>query len=59
LVQKNEEKSQLGRSRYRWEDNIKLDLREIGYGDVDWIHLAEDRFHWQPLVNTLLNLRVP
>jgi hypothetical protein len=42
----------------RWEDNIKMDLREIGFGDVDWIHWAEDRDRWRALVNTVMNLRV-
>jgi hypothetical protein len=49
----------LGRPRRRWEDNIKMDLREIGFGDVDWIHLAQDRDRWRALVNTVMNLRVP
>jgi hypothetical protein len=49
----------LGRPRRRWEDNIKMDLREIGFGDVDWIHLAQDRDRWLALVNTVMNLRVP
>jgi hypothetical protein len=49
----------LGRPRHRWEDNIKMDLREIGFGDVDWIHWAQDRDRWQALVNTVMNLRVP
>jgi hypothetical protein len=43
LVGKPEGRRPLGRPRHRWEDNIKLDLREIGFGDVDWIHLAQDR----------------
>jgi hypothetical protein len=47
------------RPRHRWEDNIKMDLREIGFGDVDWIHLAQDRDSWQALVNTVMNLLVP
>jgi hypothetical protein len=47
------------RPRRRWEDNIKMDLREIGFGDVDWIHWALDRDRWQALVNTVMNLRVP
>jgi hypothetical protein len=47
------------RPRRRWEDNIKMDLREIGFGDVDWIHLAHDRDRWWALVNTVMNLRVP
>jgi hypothetical protein len=49
----------LGRSRRRWEDNIKMDLREIGFGVVDWIHWAQDRDRWRALVNTVVNLRVP
>jgi hypothetical protein len=49
----------LGRPRRRWEDNIKMDLREIGFGDVDWTHLAQDRDRWRALVNTVMNLRVP
>jgi hypothetical protein len=48
----------LGRRRRRWEDNIKMDLREIGFGDVDWIYLAQDRDRWRALVNTVMNLRV-
>jgi hypothetical protein len=49
----------LGRSRRRWEDNIKMDLLEIGFGDVDWINWAHDRDRWRALVNTVMNLRVP
>jgi hypothetical protein len=49
----------LGRPRRRWVDNIKMDLREIGFGDVDWINLAQDRDRWRALVNTVMNLRVP
>jgi hypothetical protein len=49
----------LGRPRRRWEDNIKIDLEEIGFGDVDWIYLAQDRDMWRALVNTVMNLRVP
>jgi hypothetical protein len=45
--------------RRRWEDNIKIDLQEIGFGDVDWIDLAQDRDRWRALVNTVMNLRVP
>jgi hypothetical protein len=44
---------------YRREDNIKMDLREIGFGDVDWINLAQDRDRWRALVNTVMNIRVP
>jgi hypothetical protein len=47
------------RPRRRWEDNIKMDLREIGFGDVDWIHLAQDRDRFRALVNTVMNLRLP
>jgi hypothetical protein len=43
---------------HRWEDGIRMDLREIGWGSVDWIQLALDRNRWQALVNTAMNLRV-
>jgi hypothetical protein len=59
LVGRPEGRRPLGRPRRRWEDNIKIDLREIGFGDVDWIHLAQDRERWRASVNTLMNLRVP
>jgi hypothetical protein len=59
LVGRPEERRPLGRPRRRWEDNIKIDLQEIRFGDVDWIHLAEDRDRWRALVNTVINLRVP
>jgi hypothetical protein len=49
----------LGRPRRRWIDNIKMDLLEIGLGVVDWIGLAQDRYRWRPLVNAVMNLRVP
>jgi hypothetical protein len=55
---KAEGKRPLGRPRRRWED-IRMDLREIGWGGVDWIDLAEDRDQWRALVNTVMNLRVP
>ena len=48
-----------GRLRRRWEDKIKMDLQEVGYGRVDWIDLAQDRDGWRALVNAVLNLRVP
>jgi ribosome biogenesis protein Nip4 len=48
----------LERPRRRWEDNIKMNLREIGFGDVDWIHWVQDRDRWRALVNTVMNLRV-
>jgi hypothetical protein len=59
LVGRPERRRPLGRPRRRWEDNIKMDLREIGFGDVDWIHWAQDRDRWRDLVNTAMNLRVP
>jgi hypothetical protein len=59
LVGRPGERRPLGRSRRRWEDNIKMDLSEIGFGDVDWIHWAQDRDRWRALVNTAMNLRVP
>jgi hypothetical protein len=59
LVGRPEGRRPLGRPRHRWEDNIKMDFREIGFGDVDWIHWAQDRDRWRALVNTVMNLRVP
>jgi hypothetical protein len=59
LVVKPEGRRPLGRRRRRWEDNIKMDLREILFGDVDWIHLAQDRDRWRAIVNTVKSLRVP
>jgi hypothetical protein len=59
LVGKPEGKRPLGRPRYRWEDNIRMDLVEVGWGDVDWIGLVKDRNRWRALVNSVLNLRVP
>jgi hypothetical protein len=59
LVGKLEGKRPLGRPRRRWGDNIKMDLVEVGWGDVDWIGLAQDRNRWRALVNSVLNLRVP
>ena len=58
LVGKPEGKRPLGRPRRRWEDNIKMDLQEVGCGGVDWIELAEDRDRWRALVSTVMNLRV-
>jgi hypothetical protein len=52
-------KDPLGRTRRRWMDNIRMDLGEVGWGDVDWIGLAQDRNRWRALVNSVLNLRVP
>ena len=59
LVGNPEGKRPLGRPRRRWEDNIKMDLQEVGYGGLDWIELAQDRDRWRPLVNAVMNLRVP
>jgi hypothetical protein len=59
LVGKPERRRPLGRPRRRWEDNIKIDLREIGFGDVDWIHLTQDGDRWRALVNTVMSLLVP
>jgi hypothetical protein len=58
LVGKPEGKSPLGRPRYRWIDNIKMDLLEI-LGVVDWIGLAQDRYRWRALVNSVMNLQIP
>jgi hypothetical protein len=52
-------KRPLGRPRRRWVDNIRIDLGEVGWGDVDWIDLAQDRNWWRALVNSVLNLQVP
>ena len=59
LVGKPERKRPLGRSRRRWEDNIEMDLQEVGGGCVDWMELAQDRYRWWALVGTVRNLRVP
>ena len=59
LVGKPEGKRPLGRPRRRWEDNIKMDLQEVGGGCGDWMELAQDRDGWRALVGTVRNLRVP
>jgi hypothetical protein len=59
LVGRPEGRRPLGRPRRRWEDNIKMDLREIGFGDVAWIHLTQDRDRWWAFVDTVMNLLVP
>ena len=58
LVGKPEGNRPLGRPRRRWEDNIKMDLREVGCGGMDWIELAKDRIRWRTLVTAVMNLRV-
>jgi len=58
-VEKPEGKRPLGRPRLRWEDNIMMDLREVGCGGIDWFELAQDRDRWRALVNAVMNLRVP
>jgi hypothetical protein len=59
LVGKPEEKRPLGRPRHRWEDNIKMDLQEVGCRDLDYIQLVQYRDSWRALVNAVMNLRVP
>jgi hypothetical protein len=59
FVRKPERKRPLRRQRRRWEDNIRMDLEEIEWGDVDWIRLAQDRSTWRALVNAVMNLPVP
>ena len=58
-VGRYEVKRPLGRPRRRWEDNIKMDLKDVGCRGMDWIELAQDRDNWGGLVNTVMNLRVP
>jgi hypothetical protein len=59
LVGRPEGKRPLGRLRRRWVDNIKIDVKVIGWDGMDWIDLAEDRDQWRALVNTVMNLRIP
>jgi hypothetical protein len=59
LVGKPRGKRPLGRPRLRWIDNIKMDLLEVGLSVVDWIGLAQDRYRWRALANSIMNLRVP
>ena len=59
LVGKPEGKRPLGRPKRRWEDNIKMDLKEVGGDCGDWMELAQDRERWRSLVSTVMNLRVP
>jgi hypothetical protein len=59
LMGKPKGKRPLGRPRRKWEDNIKMDIKEVGWGSIDWIDLAQDRNRWRTLVNALMNLPVP
>jgi len=59
LVRKSEGKRPLGRPKHRWEDNIKMDLQEVGCWGMDWIEMAQYRDRWLALVNVVMNLRVP
>jgi hypothetical protein len=59
MVGKPEGKSSLGRTRRRWRDNTKIDLREIGWKVVDWIHVAQDMDQWRVVVNTVMNPWIP
>jgi hypothetical protein len=58
-VSVREQKRPQGRPSSKWEDNIKINLRDIRWGNMDWIHLAQHRDQWKALVNTVMNLRVP
>ena len=59
LVGKHEGKRPLWRPKRRWEDNIKMDLEEVGRGCGDWLELAQDRDRWRALVSTVMNFRLP
>ena len=59
LVGKPDGRRPLGRPRHRWEDNIKMDIQEVGCGGMGWIKLAQDRDRWRALVNVVMNLQVP
>jgi hypothetical protein len=59
LVRKPEGDRLLRRPRHRWEDNIRMDLKEIGWECVDWMHLAQERDQWQDVLNMVMNFQVP
>jgi hypothetical protein len=59
LMGRPEGRRPLGRPRHRWEDNIKMDLQEVGWGDMDWIEVVQDRDRWWALVNAVMHLQVP
>jgi hypothetical protein len=59
LVGRPEGRRPLGRPRRRWEDNIKMEIREVGWGGMNWIELSQDRDRWRALVNAVMNLWVP
>jgi hypothetical protein len=59
LVGKPEGKRPLGRPGRRWMDNVKVDLRKVGWDGMEWIDMAQDRDQWRALVNTVMNIRVP
>jgi hypothetical protein len=58
MVRNSEGGTLLGKTRYKWEDNIKMDFREVGWG-MNWVDLAEDRDRWRAVVNVVMNLREP
>ena len=59
VVRKPGGKRPLGRPRRRWQDNIKMDIQDVGWRGMDWIELAQDRDRWRALVNAVMNIRVP